>query len=151
MAERFLGAEMYQPVLENVFDGLGIKLEKFMPNARYFENQFKVEKPWGSYSDILRDKAYVLKTIAINPGQSLSLQRHFNRSEFWLVIEGEGNVQLGKLTHYIKEGQTVHIHRKEVHRATNTGSVPLVILELQYGPDCSEEDIERLEDNYGRG
>lgn len=129
----FLVIERYEAVMEHIYDGLGVVL-----------------KPWGSYSDLLRTKDYVVKKIYIQPGQSISLQRHHKRSEFWLIISGTGNVQLGKLTREMRAGQTVHIHEKEVHRATNTGSVPLAILELQYGDDCSEEDIERLEDQYGR-
>lgn len=133
MTERFLGAERYQPVLEHIWEGLGI-----------------VTKPWGSYSDLLRDKKYVVKSITINPGESLSLQRHADRNEFWLIISGYGRIQLGSLSRDMQAGQTVQIYKKEIHRATNTGNVPFVILELQYGDDCSEEDIERLEDQYGR-
>lgn len=132
----FLGVERYLPVLEHIYEGLGVMQQ--------------VDKPWGWYKDIIREEKYVVKKICINPGQSISLQRHYKRNEFWLVLEGTGRVQLGALASEMGPGQTIHIHTKEVHRATNVGSTPFIVLEMQYGEACLEEDIERLEDTYGR-
>jgi mannose-6-phosphate isomerase-like protein (cupin superfamily) len=108
-----------------------------------------VNCPWGYYEDILREPTCVIKRIVVMPGQRLSLQKHALRSEFWFISEGEGKMQLGTIESVIKVGSTVNILPKEIHRVTNTGNKHLVIYEMQYGK-CSEDDIVRLEDDYGR-
>jgi mannose-6-phosphate isomerase-like protein (cupin superfamily) len=110
-----------------------------------------VQKPWGEYEDIVRSEKYVVKTLTVNPGESTSLQTHKLRNEFWYIVSGCADVQLGKVISKMKAGQTVHIYSKDKHRVINNGDVPVVILEMQYGESCDEHDIERLEDTYGRG
>jgi len=78
------------------------------------------------------------------------LQYHHHRSEHWLVISGVGEVEIDGETTAIVERSHVHIPLKAVHRVRNTGTVPLVILELQQGDILDEADIVRLEDDYAR-
>jgi len=108
-----------------------------------------INKPWGYYEDIIREHTYVMKRIVVRPGQRLSLQKHENRSEFWVIMEGTGTIELGSVETPIKAGSTVSIQKKEIHRVSNTGKDHLVIYETQYGI-CLEDDIIRISDDYGR-
>ena len=112
------------------------------------------KKPWGYYDDHYREDDVVFKTIVVNPGEALSLQKHKNRAEFWFVRSGIGIFEDG-INQYdldiyrVKQGSTCHIPVGRWHRIENNGKVPLVIVEMQCGI-CDEDDIERAEDRYGR-
>jgi mannose-6-phosphate isomerase-like protein (cupin superfamily) len=116
-----------------------------------------VDKPWGNYSDLYRDKNLVLKKITVNPKSRLSLQYHNLRSEFWIVMKGCCICETYNGQKYFDEcslkrlcpGDTVQISMAQTHRLINDSNEPCEIAELQYG-DCDEEDIFRLEDDYNR-
>lgn len=108
-----------------------------------------VQKPWGEYLDLLREPGCVVKKIMVNPGQRPSLQSHEGRDEFWVIVEGEARVEVEGFIHNLKTKDTVFIERKAKHRVTNVGKEPLVFIETQLG-NCSEDDIVRYEDDYGR-
>lgn len=118
-----------------------------------------VEKPWGKFLDIAREKEYVLKIITVNPNEELSLQYHNNRSEFWVVLSGKGKLKLQQFNYHneesyyitlnLSEGSTYHIKKGQHHQLINSSNEELKVLELQYG-ECSEEDIIRINDKYGR-
>jgi mannose-6-phosphate isomerase-like protein (cupin superfamily) len=113
-----------------------------------------IYRPWGNFKVIHTDKGYTVKILTIDPGQAISLQSHQLRQETWVIVEGTGELVLGKeLTKLsvtqISSLEKYFIDKQMIHRVRNTGNVPLVILELQTGI-CSEEDIQRFKDDYGR-
>jgi mannose-6-phosphate isomerase-like protein (cupin superfamily) len=91
-----------------------------------------------------------VKRITVEPGQRLSYQRHSKREEHWFVVSGAGEVTLDGATRPVGPSSTVDVARGEAHRIANTGSEPLVFIEVQLGASFSEDDIERLDDDYGR-
>jgi mannose-6-phosphate isomerase len=108
------------------------------------------ERPWGRWTVLDAGFGFTVKKIEIEPGHRLSLQYHHHRSEHWLVIEGEGEVEINEERISIKQRSHVHIPLKAVHRVKNTGDAVLIILELQQGDILDEGDIVRLEDDYAR-
>ena len=110
----------------------------------------KVERPWGSYESIAVASGYQVKRIAVAPGGVLSRQRHAHRAEHWVVVEGLATIEVDGKEHRLGPNQSVHIPLAAIHRLTNSGSVPLVLIEVQCGDYLGEDDIERLEDIYGR-
>ena len=107
----------------------------------------KISRQWG-YWKVLNDKPnYKVKELVLEPGKSLSVQRHFKRSEHWYILSGECEIKtiLNNIPQTIKlSDNSTYIIGKEVwHTATNTGTNPCHILEVQYGELCIEEDIER--------
>lgn len=108
-------------------------------------------RPWGFY-EVLCDARtdHKVKRITVWPGKRLSLQKHKSRSERWIVISGQGLVSLDKNEISLKSGQTVEIPRGAAHRVENIGDGPLVFIEVQQGDYFGEDDIIRLEDDFGR-
>jgi len=111
-----------------------------------------VRRPWGSYT-VLEDHAsgYKLKKIEVNPGASLSLQSHRQRSEHWVVVSGVATVTCGDRVYSVAKNESTYIPIGKRHRLANDGSDPLRIVEVQVGDYLGEDDIERFDDNYGRG
>ena len=109
----------------------------------------RVERPWGWYEDLLTAPGYKVKRLLIRRGQQLSLQRHCHRSESWTVVAGDGALLCGERWVAAKVGLMLSIPCGAVHRARSETS-ELVILEVQHGDDLREDDIERLQDEYGR-
>tara|TARA_B100000963_G_scaffold339549_1_gene337381 strand:+ start:604 stop:945 length:342 start_codon:yes stop_codon:yes gene_type:complete len=110
---------------------------------------YKEERPWGSFENLLDEDGYKVKKIIVNPDQRLSLQLHQMRSEFWYILSGGGFMQVGGEQYEIAAGDTVQIPLLQVHRVICGQDDPLVILELQTGV-CDEDDIIRIEDDYNR-
>ncbi|MGB5830456.1 MAG: glycosyltransferase [Thiohalocapsa sp.] len=107
-------------------------------------------RPWGQYQNLLERDDHKIKELIINPGQRLSLQQHQRRAEHWTLVSGEALVTLGENEILLKPGQSVDIPRGAVHRILNPGEIPLVLVEVQMGDYFEEDDIIRLEDDYGR-
>lgn len=108
------------------------------------------ERPWGNYQ-VLEDAAtHKVKRITVLPGHRLSYQRHQRRAEHWFVLSGEATVTLDDVDHSVTPGNAIDIPRTSAHRVANRGDVPLVFVEVQVGDYFGEDDIERLEDDYGR-
>ena len=108
------------------------------------------ERPWGRY-DVLADApSYKVKTITVEPGKRLSYQRHAQRSEHWFVVQGHGRVTLDGVPKDLEPGDAVDVPRGVAHRIQNVGSEQLVFVEVQTGDRFGEDDIVRLEDDYGR-
>ncbi len=107
-------------------------------------------RPWGYY-EILEDKEdHKVKRITVYPGKRLSLQRHQRRQEHWYFLSGEGIVTLDTVEVAVEAGKSVDINFSTVHRVSNTGSDDLRFIEVQRGDYFGEDDIERLEDDFGR-
>ena len=107
-----------------------------------------VTRPWGTYETIYESDTYKVKKIVVNPNQSFSLQYHEHRHEHWTVVEGNGTIINGEETSKCSCGSTFDIPVKQIHRAT-AGNYGLTFIEVQRGY-CNENDIVRLEDDYGR-
>ncbi|MDA9148867.1 mannose-1-phosphate guanylyltransferase/mannose-6-phosphate isomerase [Alphaproteobacteria bacterium] len=110
----------------------------------------EVYKPWGSYDSLDSGPNYQVKRITVNPGGRLSLQRHKWRAEHWVVVEGCANVHLDGIDYILHTNESVFIPQGSIHCLANETEVPLHLVEVQSGSYLGEDDIERLEDNYGR-
>lgn len=110
----------------------------------------RVFRPWGSYEGIALGSRYQVKRIVVKPGCSLSLQMHHHRAEHWVVVKGTAKVQRGEEILMLTENQSTYIPLGEIHRLENPGKIDLEIVEIQSGAYLGEDDIVRLEDNYGR-
>lgn len=108
------------------------------------------ERPWGDFITLFEEKGFKVKVITVKPGKRLSLQRHKKRSERWVVAKGTAIVTKGSEVIMLGEADTVFIEVGEEHRLENPGNEPLKIVEVQLGEELLEEDIERLEDDWGR-
>ena len=109
-----------------------------------------VNRPWGAYTTLKDEGGYKVKRITVRPGESLSLQYHHHRAEHWTVVRGHGIVQIGDVEYPTGPGEYRYIPLKEKHRLTNKGEEELVLIEVQVGGYLGEDDIVRLQDNYGR-
>jgi mannose-1-phosphate guanylyltransferase/mannose-6-phosphate isomerase len=107
-------------------------------------------RPWGWFDTIEDGDSFKVKRIHINPGKSISLQKHQQRSEHWVVIHGKATVQKGNQKFELNQNESTYIEKNQVHRLSNESSEILQIIEIQSGNYLGEDDIERLEDNYGR-
>ncbi len=110
----------------------------------------KVHRPWGWYDSIDEGERFKVKRIQVNPGASLSLQKHHYRAEHWIVVRGTAEITCGDKKLMLTENQSTYIPLGEAHRLANPGSIPLEIIEVQSGGYLGEDDIIRLEDQYGR-
>ena len=110
----------------------------------------KVTRPWGWYDSIDEGDRFKVKRIQVNPGASLSLQKHHHRAEHWVVVKGTAEITNANQVILLTENQSTYIPLGEVHRLANPGTIPLEIIEVQSGSYLGEDDIVRLEDTYGR-
>ncbi len=107
-------------------------------------------RPWGGYSSVVEGERFQVKRIFVKPGKRLSLQKHHHRSEHWVIVRGTAEVQVGERITTISENESVYIPRGDVHRLTNPGKILLELIEVQTGSYLGEDDIIRLEDEFGR-
>ncbi len=110
----------------------------------------KVHRPWGTYEGLDKGQSHQVKHIVVYPGEKLSLQYHYHRSEHWVVVSGTAEVTVGDTTEELSANQSVYIPVGAVHRLHNPGSEPVHLIEVQVGDYLGEDDIVRLEDVYGR-
>ena len=110
----------------------------------------KVARPWGSYESIADGPRFQVKHIVVDPGETLSLQMHYHRSEHWVVVRGSAEVTVGDQVSILQENESTYIPAGTRHRLANPGKVALELVEIQCGPYLGEDDIERFEDEYGR-
>ncbi len=107
-------------------------------------------RPWGGYEVLADEPTHKVKRLTVEPGQRLSYQRHAHRSEHWFVVAGEGVVTLDGRPHPVAAGSAIDVPVGAAHRIASTGAAPLVFIEVQHGASFGEDDIERLDDDYGR-
>ncbi|HUO49012.1 MAG TPA: phosphomannose isomerase type II C-terminal cupin domain [Acidimicrobiales bacterium] len=109
------------------------------------------ERPWGNYT-VLDDEApdHKIKRIVVHPGKRLSYQRHAQRAEHWFVVSGSAKVTLDGREVVLGPGESIDIPRQGAHRIANEGEADLVFIEVQHGSYFGEDDIVRLEDDFGR-
>ena len=122
--------------------------EKGIPEGQEHK---KIYRPWGFYESIIEENRWQVKIINVKPGEKLSLQRHQHRSEHWIVVSGTAKVEIDQELITLHENQSSYIPIGSKHRLSNPGKITLKIIEVQSGSYLGEDDIERFEDNYGRG
>jgi mannose-1-phosphate guanylyltransferase len=119
-------------------------------NSELHTHHLTVHRPWGSYTVLLESPLYKLKKISVKPSAKLSLQKHFHRSEHWIVTSGTALVTVGDKETLLRANESTYIPVGFVHRLENPGLIPLVIIEAQVGEYLKEDDIVRFEDIYNR-
>ena len=108
-------------------------------------------RPWGSFTVLDEGELYKVKRIEVLPGKRLSYQRHSRRAEHWFVVRGSAKVTLNGTEFLIKAGEAIDIAIGDAHRVENPHiSDLLVFIETQTGDYFGEDDIERIEDDFGR-
>jgi len=109
-----------------------------------------VHRPWGTYTELEIAPNYKIKKIVVKPGRRLSLQKHFHRNEHWIVVSGTAEVTVGDKTYLVRPNESTYIKMGEVHRLSNPGKIPVVLIEAQVGEYTGEDDIVRIEDDFKR-
>ena len=110
-----------------------------------------ITRPWGNYTVLEVANGYKLKRIEVKPNKRLSLQKHYHRSEHWIVLSGSATVTIEGKTQLVRANESAYIQMGQVHRLANEGKIPLVIVEVQVGQYTGEDDIVRIEDDFARG
>jgi mannose-1-phosphate guanylyltransferase/mannose-6-phosphate isomerase len=108
------------------------------------------ERPWGWYESISEAPGNKVKRIRVHPGQKLSLQKHSQRAEHWIVVTGTARITIDQREFDLTPGQHCDIATGQVHRLANLTNEPVEIIEVQMGGYLGEDDIVRLQDDYGR-
>lgn len=107
-------------------------------------------RPWGSWQVLDEGKGYKVKRIEVEPGKRLSYQVHGHRAEHWVIVSGTATCIIDGRTVTAGCGERVYVDVGQAHRIANAHDELLVIVEVQLGEYCGEDDITRLEDDYGR-
>ncbi len=107
-------------------------------------------RPWGTYTVLEDNPNYKIKRIVVKPGKRLSLQKHFHRSEHWIVVSGTAIVTIGEEEKLVRANESTYIPMGEVHRLENPGKIDVVLIEAQVGTYLGEDDIVRLQDDFQR-
>ncbi|MCS6759315.1 MAG: mannose-1-phosphate guanylyltransferase/mannose-6-phosphate isomerase [Candidatus Devosia euplotis] len=107
-------------------------------------------RPWGGYSSILSGERFQVKRLFVKPGKKLSLQKHHHRAEHWIVVQGTADVTIDGAVTTLSENQSIYLPLGCVHRLANPGKIELELIEVQTGSYLGEDDIIRIEDEFGR-
>jgi mannose-6-phosphate isomerase len=107
-------------------------------------------RPWGSYTVLEEAPTFKVKRIEVLPGKRLSYQKHSRRAEHWFVVQGTAKVTLDDHEVTVRTGESIDIAVGTAHRVENPGDEDLIFIEVQRGNYLGEDDIERLQDDYGR-
>lgn len=107
-------------------------------------------RPWGFYETLINGDRFQVKRLVVTPGHKLSLQKHFHRAEHWVVVAGSALVTRDGETTLVRENESIYLPLGSIHRLENPGKIPLTLIEVQSGSYLGEDDIVRIEDNYGR-
>ncbi len=114
------------------------------------EGEFS-ERPWGNYTVLSEDAPdHKVKRIVVSPGKRLSLQRHAKRAEHWFIVAGTAQVTVDDTVTERTAGQAIDIPMGAAHRIANGGAEDVVFIEVQHGTYFGEDDIVRIEDDFGR-
>jgi len=107
-------------------------------------------RPWGTYTILEESANYKIKRIVVKPGKRLSLQKHFHRSEHWIVVSGTAIVTIGDEEKLVRANESTYIPMGEKHRLSNPGKIDVVLIEAQVGSYLGEDDIIRFQDDFKR-
>ncbi len=114
------------------------------------EEPGREQRPWGSFTVLDDGASHKVKRIEVAPGRRLSYQRHHRRAEHWFVVSGRACATLDGVAREVTTGTAIDIPVGCAHRVENVGDEPLVFVEVQHGEYFGEDDIVRLEDDFGR-
>ena len=117
---------------------------------RYYNKNNTYYRPWGKYTNLFNGNNFLIKEIIVKPKGILSLQKHFHRSEQWLITKGKPLITLNKKRFIKKPNDTISIPKGAIHRIENPNKKPVKIMEAQLGQVLKESDIIRYQDAYGR-
>ena len=117
---------------------------------KYFKKKNIYYRPWGSYTNLYKGKNFLIKEINVKPKGILSLQKHFHRSEHWVITKGKPKITLNKKLFSRKANETIFIPKGAIHRIQNPNKKIVKIMEAQLGLILKENDIIRYKDIYGR-
>ena len=117
---------------------------------KYFKKNNIFYRPWGSYTNLYAGKNFLIKELNVKPNGILSLQKHYHRSEHWVITKGKPIITLNKKIFQKKKNETIYIPKGAVHRIRNSNKQSVKIMEAQLGTILKESDIVRYEDIYGR-
>ena len=112
--------------------------------------QARTHQPWGWFQTMDEGHRFKVKRLCVKPGAKLSLQKHWHRSEHWIVVTGAALVTRGEIEFTLHENESTYIAAGTVHRLANPGHVELHMIEVQSGEYVGEDDIVRIADDYGR-
>ena len=115
------------------------------PTSKAFDR-----RPWGTFTVLDEGPDFMVKRIEVLPGKRLSYQKHSQRAEHWVIVRGTAKVTLDDRELYVSSGEAIDIPLGAAHRVENPGSEMLVFIEVQRGTYLGEDDIVRLQDDYGR-
>ena len=107
-------------------------------------------RPWGTYTVLQDTPGYKIKRIEVKPGKRLSLQKHYHRNEHWIVVSGTATVTVGDKTELVRPNESTYIKMGELHRLSNEGKIPVILIEAQVGEYTGEDDIVRISDDFKR-
>jgi mannose-6-phosphate isomerase len=107
-------------------------------------------RPWGSFTVLDEGEEFKVKRIEVLPGKRLSYQKHSKRAEHWVVVQGTAKVTLDDREIIVFTGEAIDIATGSAHRVENPGTDMLVFIEVQRGSYLGEDDIVRLQDDFGR-
>ena len=107
-------------------------------------------RPWGGYASVLNGERFQVKRLFVKPGKKLSLQKHHHRSEHWIVVRGTAEVTVDGTVTMLSENQSIYLPLGCTHRLANPGKIELELIEVQTGSYLGEDDIIRIEDEFGR-
>lgn len=149
-------------VIISTKDAVLVASKKDVQNVKHIVNQLKAEnrseyklarevfRPWGKYDSIDFGTRDQVKRITVNPGEKLSIQKHYHRAEHWVVVNGTAEVTKDNETYVLTENESIYLPIGCVHALFNPGKIPLELIEVQTGSYLGEDDIVRFEDIYGR-
>ena len=107
-------------------------------------------RPWGECTILEDNPEYKIKRIVVKPGASIDLHIHHHCSKHWIVVKGTAKVTIGNKVMHIHENESVYVPKSTPHRLENPGEIPLEVIDVQNGEYVGEDDIIRLDDEYGR-
>lgn len=114
------------------------------------ETTYKEIRPWGEFENLLDIDICKVKKIIIKPAQAPSYQYHYKRSEVYVIVQGKAAIMLDDVEKEYNVGDTIIVPVLTKHRVTNIGNEDLIFIEVQHGEYFGEDDIVRINDNYGR-
>jgi len=128
-----------------------VKLLKANPDTQGITEIHRTAyRPWGGYSSILNGARFQVKKLFVRPGKKLSLQKHHHRAEHWIVVSGTAEVTIDGNVSMLSENESIYLPLGCVHRLANPGKILLELIEVQTGSYLGEDDIIRIEDEFGR-
>jgi mannose-1-phosphate guanylyltransferase/mannose-6-phosphate isomerase len=107
-------------------------------------------RPWGFHETLIAAERFRVERVVVQPGEKMSLQKHFHRAEHWTVVQGSALITRDGATMLVRENESVDLPIGSVHRVENPGKIPLTLIEVQTGSYLGGDDVVRLEDSYGR-